>query len=144
MRSQYCKAVRTGSASQSKRGELDPPINQAPAPGTWCNSKDIRSPWVDLSIRVSGVRVAQAGHVNLSACTAAYSLMFRRHCVSAADTPESWVSLNSDRRLLQREVVLLLQAKKGTEVETAMYHKSLRTEMDLLSDGDLDISRDSS
>ena len=36
----------------------------------------------------------------------------RRNCVSAAVTSGSWVSLNSDHRLLRRADVLLLDAKE--------------------------------
>ena len=48
-------AVRVRSASQSKRGELAPPTSQATSPGRWCNSREIRSPPMALSIRESKV-----------------------------------------------------------------------------------------
>ena len=52
------------SASQSKRGELALPTSQAPAPGAWCSSREIRSPWVARSIiGVQCVRVAQVAQV---------------------------------------------------------------------------------
>ena len=45
MRRRCCEAVRTRSAFQ-------------PALGIWCNSREIQSPWVACSIKVSSVCVS--------------------------------------------------------------------------------------
>ena len=116
-----CQAVRSMSASQSKRGELGSATSHAVAPKTQCNSQELESPWVDCSIKVSGVGTSHKldRKAALGACRAIWPpsriffVILRRNCVSAADTSGSGVSLCSDQRLLQKEVVLLLEAKKA-------------------------------
>ena len=58
--------------------------------------------------------------------------MLRRNCVSAGDTSGSGVTLYSDPKLLQREVVPLLEA----DAETGFFDGSLCSEPGLLGDGD--------
>ena len=121
MQRRCCKAVRARSASQPKEGELVPPTSQAPAPRTWCKPTEIRSPWVALSIME--FKVCASHRFAPSKRDAASSRTLSRNCVSAAVTSGSWVSLNSDQRLLQREDVLPHEARKAAG-EQGLSHRN--------------------
>ena len=59
LRRRGCNAVRARSTSQSESGEAAPPTNQAPAPGAWCTSREIRS----LHQKIQGTCITQVGQV---------------------------------------------------------------------------------
>ena len=94
--------------------------------------------------------VAQVGQ-NKSGCVGGrpgatqHHQTLRRNCVSAAVTSGSWVCVYSDRRLLQREDALLLEAEKAagewrtgvSDMEPACLDGGLCSEPSVFGDGNL-------
>ena len=125
-----CQAVRVRSASQSKRGAIRGRLGL-----------------LQWHCPPGSNRVAQVGQAP-SWRHAASSRTLRRNCDSASVTSESWVSLNSDQRLLQKEDALLLKAKiaagewrtKSPNTETAFLGEGLSPEPTSPGDGHLDDS----
>ena len=100
---------------------LDPPTNQAPAPGTWCDSTEC-SECVCVSVSVH-----HTGWTDNSACVSRHlvskwhpPLKLRRNFVSAADTFGSRVSLYSCQRLLDKVVFFLEEGLNGMTQLTAL------------------------